>query len=296
MAELGGEEPLTLDAVAWGHETGRHVALEHAFAIRTTDASLGRYVADSFRSLRAPGSGATTYSLVDRSLVDGAGAQDQPIELYSDDRLVISCADNRFALDYLMWLINHDVIDASRQRYVLIHASAAAKGDRAVVMPAASGSGKTTLVAGLVRAGLCYVTDEAVAMEPGSSTIVPWPKPLGVERGSWGVLAALAPSHEGLDFDLGQWHVDPSVIRGQCVAGASSPAVVLLPRYQPGPTTIERLPRADALLGMLEHSFNMDLHRAAGFRQLAAVAAGAETYRMTVGDLDEAVALVSELI
>ena len=46
-------------------------------------------------------------------------------------------------------------------------------------------SGKTTLVAGLVLAGLRYLTDEAVAIRPADGGITPFPKALSVDHGSW---------------------------------------------------------------------------------------------------------------
>src|SRR5205814_9867785 len=83
--------------------------------------------------------------------------------------------------------INASVVHASSARHVLFHSSGAASGDRCAIFPAQAGAGKTTLVAGLVGAGLSYVTDEAVALDIESGLVRPFPKPLSIKRGSWAV-------------------------------------------------------------------------------------------------------------
>ena len=54
-------------------------------------------------------------------------------------------------------------------------------------------SGKTTLTTGLVRAGFCYLTDEAVSFDWETGVIEPFPKPLSIDPGSWFLFPELEP-------------------------------------------------------------------------------------------------------
>ena len=67
-----------------------------------------------------------------------------------------------------------------RRTSVLVHASAAAFAGRRSSMPGPMGAGKSTLAAALVRAGLGYLTDEVVAIDPGSGLVRPYPKYLSL--------------------------------------------------------------------------------------------------------------------
>ena len=84
---------------------------------------------------------------------------------------------------------------------MLVHAGAVEWDGHAALFPAPMESGKTTLVAGLVRAGARYLSDEAAAIDPETLLVHPFPKSLTIGAGSWEVLADLAPA------------VDPEVTR-----------------------------------------------------------------------------------
>ena len=73
-----------------------------------------------------------------------------------------------------------------------------------MLLPGASGSGKSTLVAGLVRAGLGYLTDELAALNMATGRLVPYAKPITVKPGSFAVLADMGPD-VGLESGHGPW-------------------------------------------------------------------------------------------
>lgn len=72
-----------------------------------------------------------------------------------------------------------------------IHAGAVAWGDGAIILPAPSGSGKTTLIGYLISQGFRYLADDLAAISQAG--LVPWPLPLSVKSGSWGVLTSHWP-------------------------------------------------------------------------------------------------------
>lgn len=71
---------------------------------------------------------------------------------------------------------------------VWLHAGAAARGQRAVLVVGASGSGKSSLVVGLGEEGWAYLSDELVPLEPGTLCAVPFPLAPAVRTGPAHVL------------------------------------------------------------------------------------------------------------
>jgi hypothetical protein len=101
-------------------------------------------------------------------------------------------------VDALVHDLNRRVVDASP--HLLLHAGGVAGAGVAVALPGHMEAGKTTLTAGLVRAGLGYLTDEALAFDRETLLALPYPKPLSIDPGAWPLFLELAPpeSAEGL--------------------------------------------------------------------------------------------------
>lgn len=108
----------------------------------------------------------------------------------------------------------------------LVHGAAVLSGDGAILLPGCSGSGKSTLAAALVAQGYGYASDDLIALAAPEARVVPWPIPISVKRGSWGVLEACFPhlkdvrtelidGHETkyLSLDPGAWNHEPSPVR-----------------------------------------------------------------------------------
>src|SRR5690606_33425082 len=113
----------------------------------------------------------------------------------------------------------------------------------------------TTTVAGLVRAGFRYLTDEAVAIDPDTMLALPYPKAMSVNRGSWQALGDLRPPHA--HFVAGQWQLPARSIRPDAVAEPSSVRFAVLPRYRPGATTsLEPVSRAEMLVQLADSAFH----------------------------------------
>ncbi|ASJ74569.1 PqqD family peptide modification chaperone [Granulosicoccus antarcticus] len=76
---------------------------------------------------------------------------------------------------------------------IMFHASAVARGNDAILMPAHGGSGKTTLAAYLMHRGYAFLNDDAVPMLAKTAELLPVPVSLSVKAGSWPVLANYFP-------------------------------------------------------------------------------------------------------
>src|SRR5581483_3244553 len=140
----------------WAFRSGPHGGLAFDFAVRSDDRALGLHVETLLRSLRRDSAGATHwYSLLT--------AQSEIVRLYLDDTLLAELSTAGEAIEWLLWDINRSTAAASNT-FLLLHAAAVQTHHGAIVFPAASGGGKSTLVAGLVRSGLGYLSDELVAL------------------------------------------------------------------------------------------------------------------------------------
>ena len=188
----------------------------------------------------------------------------------------------------------------AEQDHVLLHASAAALGNKIVIISGPQNAGKSTLVAGLVREGWLYVTDETVALRPNDLGITSYPKALSLDPGSWEVLADLEPVTPRESRHLRkQWQVDPAAIRSGAadVPPSARPALLLFSRYREGcETRWTRLTPAQALTRAVPRLFARDRTPARDFAVLARLASQCPAYDLQVGDLRNAVQAVNELM
>ena len=293
---LTGEEALPareLALVEWRHVTAPVAALGFRFIVRSDREVVGQHVERILGALETSPDGTEhVLSVVHRDAEVG-----EPVELYLDDeRLERSSLAGILAT--LIWTLNRLAIDETPD-LLLVHASAAEIGGRAIVMPAPMDSGKTTTVGGPLRAGLNYVTDETVAIDPQTGWLRPYPKPLSVDQGSWDALPELRPNLAPEIEACGQraWHVDARAIHAGAVAGPCLPHHLVAPMYTPGAATeLVPLRKAEAIALLVENSFNFALHGRRGLHAFAALVERSTCHRLIISDLDEACRLVLGLV
>lgn len=270
--------------------TGTYQALGYSFGVRSDDARFGRVFEQLYRACSSQGPPETLYEV----LHDGRDTSDR--ELIIDGRRVASVGDPSWLLGYLMWHVNHEVISRSTAPYVLLHAAAATIGGMAVLLPGAPEAGKTTLVTGLVREGAGYLTDEAVAIDPGGLEIIPYPKPLSLDPGSWELFPELAPSGDLAMHCREQWRIPAEVIHPEAAAGPSHPGLIVFPSYVAGSETfIEPLAAPQALLELLRATFGFHEQPRRNLRLLARMLEDVPAYTVRSGTLGEACQAVIEL-
>lgn len=151
----------------------------------------------------------------------------------SDVRLFTSAdrpAPETDPLVELVSAVNMAGLDAS-EGALLLHAGGVCLPDGSTaVLCGPSGSGKTTLTASLTAAGLAYVTDETVRMDPATLAVTPFRKPLSVKLGSQRLLEHLAPDER---FDDSPWLVPPQSLGGPSLpSGRLEPRLLLFPTYR----------------------------------------------------------------
>ena len=272
--------------------TRRFVALGFDFEIETTDPALGRYLDSVLSPFARKGRGANRYAVV------WEAAPDEQFVLYFQGERQRRSSDGGTVVAYLFWHINSQVISQSNQS-LLVHAAGAELDGRAVVLPGPSGSGKSTLVAGLIRAGFRYLTDEAIALDAATGDVVPFHKQLKLDSGSQHLLPELRPR---LDpslkrYETTDWIVDVRSLRSDVLAPPTPPAFVIGPAYRRGAATrLIPLRPAETVMLMIQNALNLPAHGKDGLEVLAANARRAPGFRLEIGDLDEACSLITELM
>jgi Coenzyme PQQ synthesis protein D (PqqD) len=275
------------------HRTCGHRALEHAFEVATNDYAVRDYLETILVDLVAPGVADTTerYELLDLGAEHGG---QHYVVLFNGEPLIATDRLDR-ALAVLLWHVNAQAVRCSTARYAVVHAAAAVSHGVAVLLPAPAESGKTTTVAGLVRAGFGYLTDEAVAIDSGNLLAQPYAKALSVHRGSWEALADLRPPHH--DRLAGQWQLPARMIRPDAVAGPAPVGFVVAPFFDASSTTrLEPISPGEMLMRLADSTFEFQADARRNLSVLAQVVANADCYRLTIHDLDPAVELIEELV
>ncbi len=167
------------------------------------------------------------------------------------------------------------------------------------MLPAQPGSGKTTLAAGLTHAGFAYLSDEAAPIDLRTRELVPYPRPLTMKPGTVAIIPGLTRRLASVlgDYEGPQYHVRPDDLRQGALGGPCRVGYVIAPRYEPEePTSLEPMTRGEALVLLAENSFNFDRHGTRGLEVLRELVAGADCYRLRMGDLESAVRAITDVV
>jgi hypothetical protein len=269
---------------------GPFAALAHVFTVATGQGELHDYITAAFAGLATTDRPDHRYELSERPSAEG------PIyELRRDGETVHRTHRAETVVGALCWNLNRAAL-ASRPDLVAVHAAVAARGDQALLLPAAMESGKTTLVAGLVARGLQYLTDEMAAVDPATLLVHPYPKPLSIDRGSWPALRVLAPKVGPLvqPYAALQWQVGAQTAHADAIGGPMRPRWIVSPRYvRGGATRITPMSRGAMCVRLAEQAFRLDPEV---LRTLARLARTCDCYEIQMGDLDAACDAVLALL
>jgi hypothetical protein len=285
----------------WAWTSGPCAAVEHRFALMSETADGVRDCLEPVLApLRAPGDPVAGAYRVIRS-TSARTSPEVPYALYYErQRLTLTSRPAALAR-VLTWHINRQVIARSADRYVMLHAAAATRAGVTVILPADHGRGKTTAVAGLLREGYGYVTDDAVAIDPGSLWITPFPKSLSIDEAGWHLFPECRPPSSTASGR--QWNAPASRLLATTERRlVAPPRVIVFPRYVLGcPTECVALAHGEAVEELAQCTFSFPRQPDRDRRVLAEVAAGASVAAsLRTGSVDEAVlaieALVSEAI
>jgi hypothetical protein len=290
-----GHELEERERVPWVYRSPCYQALHLRFGVRCADPDVGAYLDHVLSGLRRDQDEPEIWYSVGRS-----GTQERPYSVQFGSELLSLTHSKAFAIETLLWHINGAIVDRA-DPFVVLHAGGVALEGVGAIISGPSGAGKTTLTAALVRAGFRYLTDEALAIDPATHLLHPYPKALNIRSGSWELLPDLRPPPS----DLAQraWRVAPTDIRPDAIAGPTPPSVVLFPRLggsqEPdGLGGLQEVPRSEAAVELFQQRFRPSEAptSALALRVLAGVLEGCACFRVSTADLGRAVDHVTEVM
>ena len=297
--------PDELQRVRWkGQAT--YQALSYSFEVRWNSDPIGDYVRSVLEPFAVPSDPWEQRSPTTRStpptyfVVQGRPSDDARYELLFGDQFAFTTmmrsSQLTNVLTHLFWHINSEATQRTGD-FLLVHAGAVVTpGGDGVLLPAPSGSGKTTLVAGLVRGGFSYLSDEAGAIDPVTGKLHAYPKALTLKRSPRELFPGLGSGNGGRYVQRGPWYVRSEDLRPGAAGEPSAVRFVVAPRYREGGRTeLAPMSRAAGVVELCNNTLNLPLYRSRALTLLARVVAQARCYRLEYGDLDEGVRAISRL-
>lgn len=276
---------------------GTYDALSHRFTVSVPPGSLADEIERVLVELSTPATTTPSHgpqpSHLSRYVVRTVDVDELVLEVDGDRIDAGPTAAHVLAM--LLWDVNRQAVAATATDHVVLHAGAVEVDGRVIVLPAPMEAGKTTLVTALVRAGAGYLSDElATIPEPGTH-VLPYPKALSLDPGSWDLFPDLAPTAERRAASPHQWLVVPEALRPGATRHDPVPlGRVVLPRHRPGHVTrLTRLDPIGALKVLAECTFSFHEEPARLLPRLARLVETVPVDALTVGDgIDDAVAAV----
>lgn len=279
-SRLKGNAGATYDALGW------------QFGISCPPHPVGAFLEHCLQGLLSDGAPSHCYS------VDPEAAC---LSFSETSEMLCSDATAGELIGQLLWHMNSTAIRSCTDA-LLVHASAVETARGACIFPAVSNSGKSTIATILTRGGFPYLTDEAVAIDPQTLQVLAYPKPIGLDPGSFHLFPDLEPRFPGLDpaeFSA-KWWLSPQD------AGGSTPLVKVRSRHELGAIvfpsyvsdglgSLERLSEEDVVLHLLRNAFNMPRWGQTGLDALAQIASRVPAYRIAHNDADKTLSVVTEI-
>jgi hypothetical protein len=284
--------------VRWAAATRTFQALDLVMDIRTTDPHLATFLDHAYSTLPEADPADPARVRFGLACVPGGGTEADRYRLYRRDRFVREVAGPSFALSRLLSLVNAAVVRATSRRRLLLHAGLVGDAGGSVLLAGRSMSGKSTLSALLASQGVCYVTDEMVAIDPATGAIDGFRRPLILRPAGLmalegrvpppprGLRAYLEVSRPVAAVDLGATSLDP----------VPPVRAVVLPEFGIlGPASWDPLTRAETLARLQRGTWHLLAHGRLGFRTLVDLVARAERFGvLRYSDAGDGAALIRE--
>jgi hypothetical protein len=170
-----------------------------------------------------------------------------------------------------------------------VHAGVASIDDRAIVVPGPSGAGKTTLALRLAREG-ALLTDEMAAIDRGAGRLRSAPRPVSLKwQGHLAFGDAVDASRR--PADSAGWWIPPDEL-GTTQVDETGPGVVALTERRPGAPALVPATRAEALVALLESSFDVARDPVGVMDDLAWLAASSGAVRIAYEEAADAAPLL----
>jgi hypothetical protein len=263
-----------------------------SFVVRATDPEhldvvvrmMGPFIRE--RSARVPSR--RTYGLVRTQSSDGT------VLAYRDCRRLGPTGLPAAALSRLVASLNRESIELYAG--FAVHSGVVSIDSGAVAFPLPSGGGKSTLTAACVAAGFGYVSDEALCIDPDDGTVLPYAKPLALDRHSRELLS-VEPSADWSDLGGGQVLEDlytPADLGGSTVTEPLGLRHVVIAHFDHDELELREAAHSEAMTHLLSQSFNHYKNGLQAFKLAAELARHARMWRLAYSTPAEAAALLRD--
>jgi len=186
------------------------------------------------------------------------------------------------------------------RRHMLLHASAAERGGRALIMSGASGSGKSTLAALLGESGEWRLMgDEFTLIDPVSGAALAFPRPVSLKNAAIAEMAARVPADRFgpllKDTPKGDIrHMIPPPAALAAMHQPALPALILFPRFGTE-LSVARIAPSELFVRLTEASTNYAMLGAAGYNALTRLVQTVPALAVSYPDSASGLALVEQL-
>jgi hypothetical protein len=274
------------------HSAGPFRALGHRFEVRSADPRAVDTVSALFAAFedRGPSGAAVIYELRHAS-------GRRPFQLLADGELIHEGIGPGVAIDALIAEIDRGAV-LSKHPFVVLHAGAVSWSGAGIVLPAPADHGKSTLVAGLVRAGCHFLSDECAPIDD-RGFVLPFPRPLMLSPQSIPLVPGIrdiAAAADGPYRNL-RYRLAPKHLNDEAVAGPCRVELIVCPTYVPGAAVeVSAFRAADCLQYLTAQCMNFEQVKGTGIRVLGQLVSSAKRYRLTVGSLVAGVDAILALV
>jgi hypothetical protein len=182
---------------------------------------------------------------------------------------------------------------------MLIHAAAAARGGRVLLMPGTTGAGKTSLSVWLMQSGFDYLTDELVYIGEGSISAQGFTRPLNVKTRARDAVGQLFDFEANRDAVLNCEQavlVPPESVGSVADVDTMPLGAILFPRFEANAElALRRLSPAQTGLRLMSCLINARNLAGHGFPEATRIARLVPAHELIYGDYEQLDAAISEL-
>jgi HprK-related kinase A len=198
------------------------------------------------------------------------------------------------------WGLNW-TIGSFAHNYLILHSAVLETRGAGVLLSAVSGSGKSTLAAELALSGWRLLSDELALLDENLE-LIPCVRPVSLKNSSIDLIQGRHPeavfgppatnTHKGSIAHLPA--PGDSVRRG---SENATPRLIVFPKWTDGASLgIRAVGQGQAVMRLIDQSFNYSTLGASGFERLAGLVRSAEAWEIEYSSLDEARDALNELV
>lgn len=190
---------------------------------------------------------------------------------------------------YLEWGLNWCVSQRAHD-YMIIHASAMAVEDKALLIVGEPGVGKSTMAAALIRHGWRLLADELALISLADGALIPLPRPICLKGDSVDLICEKMPEAQyGLSARTRRKgtiiHMRPPASSVASMATSCAPTWIVFVGRRPGaPVQLDPLSRADVMMRTIPSTFNYRLLGSVGFAAMTQLVGRCRGYSLTYSD------------